>query len=111
MGAYIRIPRKRVNEGSYFTATVYFRSGDAATTPTNARWRLDNLTHGENVVAWTSITPAESANITVGPNSVQSYRTQDDLFQITCEADAGLDTRDVSTAKYRVVNNRVIDPV
>lgn len=112
---YIKIPRKRVAEGAYFNATVHFRSGDSSTTPTSARWRLDNisLTRGGNreVVGWSDITPATSAVITVGPNNINTHRGHDNLFQITCEADTGLDTRSTSTVKYRVVNNFAIDPV
>ena len=103
---YIKIPRKRVNEGSYFTGTAYFRSGDTAATPTTARWRLDNLTTGRNVTAWTSITPAESANITVGPNTFEEHQRKNVLMQLTIEADTGLTSQDRTTVDYRVINNR-----
>ena len=106
---YIKIPRKRVKEGAYFTGTAYFRSGDASTTPTTARWRLDNLTTGKTVTAWTTISPAVSATLTVGPNTLEQHDRKNVLMQITVESDTGLTTQDRTTVDYRIVNNRAFN--
>ena len=48
-----------------FTAT-FLDSGEAPTAPSNARWKLYNVTAATEVVAWTAIsTPASSETITV----------------------------------------------
>ena len=103
---YLQIPRKRVNEGAYFNGTAHFRDGDTSAAPTTARWRLDNLTTGRNVTAWTTITPAASATLVVGPNTLQEHNRKNVLMQITVESDTDLTTQDRTTVQYRIVNNR-----
>ena len=103
---YIQIPRKTVNEGAYFNGTAHFRSGDSSAVPTTARWRLDNLTTGRTVTEWTSLTPAASATLVVGPNTMEEHCRKNVLMQLTVESDTGLTTQDRSTKEYRIVNNR-----
>jgi hypothetical protein len=106
---YIQIPRKEIVEGAYFNGTAHFRSGDTSAVPTSARWRLDNLTTGRNVTAWTTITPAASATLVVGPNTMEQHCRKNVLMQITVESDTGLTTQDRSTKDYRIVNNRAFN--
>jgi len=102
---FIKIPRNQVKESNYFTATAYFRSGDAASAPTTARYRVDCLTTGKNITAWTDITPAVSANLTIGPNTMSYDGNNNERKQITVEADSGLTTQNQATRTYIVLNN------
>ena len=111
---YITIPRKTVNEGTYFTATVYYRDVDTefASASANTRFRVDNLTTGENAQPWTSIGIAVSVNIMIGPNTITGNR-KNVLMQITVESDTGETgaanttlRQNRTTTNYRVINNR-----
>ena len=106
---HLNIPDQRVSEGSYFVATAYFRSSGAGTTPTSARYRVDCLTTGEAVTAWTSITPGETASLTIGPNTMKDDSNRNERKQITVEADTGLTTQTRTARAYQVINNLAFD--
>jgi hypothetical protein len=106
---YLEIPKPRIREGNYFVATAKFRDGDSSTTPTTARYRVDCLTTGDAVTAWTTITPATSASISIGPNTMQDNCNRYERRQVTVEADTGLTTQSRTTRVYRVENNLAFD--
>lgn len=62
---FITVPKPVVDERSSFTANVYVRSGDAGATPTTLDYRIDCLTTHTKLQDWTSLTPGETASISV----------------------------------------------
>ena len=105
---YLYIPNPKVKEGSSFTATVYFRSGKSSDTPSTAKYRVDCLTTGKNLTAWTSLTPATSVNISITPteNAIQYSENKTEKKQITVAADPDTSTETRSVAIYKVENIR-----
>lgn len=90
---YIVIPKNNVQEKSSFTATVYFRNGDASTTPTTARYRIDCSTTGEAIRAWTDLTPATSIAISITPDDNKIVSQREERRQITVETNTDLDSQ------------------
>lgn len=92
---YIQTPQDNVPEGSSFDATAYFRLSDAGTTPTTARYRIDNITTGLNMRDWTDLTPAESITIPVTPadTATRSSYSSKERMQMTVEVNTGLSTQ------------------
>ena len=103
---YISIPKPKVQEKSSFTATVYFRDSDAGTTPTTARYRVDCVSTGEAIRAWTNLTPAESIEITLTPddNKIVSSQRREERRQLTIETNTGLDTQTRERVFWTVKN-------
>lgn len=103
---YINLPYPEVVEGSGFTFTAYFRDGTSASTPTNAKYRIDCLTSGKEILDWTSMTPASSINtqVTGTQNAIQSENNSYEIKQITVTEDADLSTQTRNTAYYKVKN-------
>lgn len=99
--------RDRVNEGSAAAFTANFYS-DAwvATAPTNARYRIDNLSTGAQVLDWTTLTPATSNAIAVtgAQNAISDDCEREELRQLTVEGNAGLATQYQVTKCWRVKN-------
>jgi hypothetical protein len=104
INTYTIIPSNNVQEGSSFTATVYFRESDASTVPTTARYRIDDRTTGDAIRAWTDLTPAASIDISITPsdNAMVSGLTRDERRQITVETNTGLDTQTRERAYWTV---------
>lgn len=104
----IIIPRTRVNEGSAFTATAYFR--DRATSlgsaPATAKYRVDNLTTGQALTDWTTLTPATSIQIpvTATHNAIQSDSNERENVQLTVAGDVGLSTQVRNAVMWSVEN-------
>ena len=105
---YITIPKPIVDERSSFTATSYFRSGDAGSASTTAKYRVDCLTTGTKLEDWTSLSVAESISIPIASNTnrIISNSNRFEKKQITIASDPGetTETRDVIT--YKVKNIR-----
>ena len=103
----ITIPRPKVQEGSAFTATAYFRdrATAAASTPTNIKYRVDCLTTGTVLADWTTVSPATTATIAVTSthNAIQSAGTE--RKQITVAADYGLATQVTESVTWEVADN------
>lgn len=104
----IIIPRTKVQEGSAFTATAYFRdrATSLASIPTNAFYRIDDLTTGGALQGWTSLTPAGSIDIpvTATHNSVQNNIYERERRQLTVAADYGLATQVRQVVLWDVTN-------
>jgi hypothetical protein len=102
----IQIPRPRIKEGSAFTATAYFRAVGAASTPTNVSYRLDNLTTGERIADWTSVSAAANVSIAITgtQNAIRSQCNRIERMQLTVAADHDLSTEVRDAAVYEVEN-------
>lgn len=104
----IQLPKPRVKEGSAFTATAYFREAGAAVTPTNVYYRIDNLSTGENIADWTSVTAASNVSISVTSthNALRSQSNSFERLQLSVDADHGLSTQVRESVLYEVENVR-----
>lgn len=104
----IQIPRPRVREGSAFVATAYFREAGAAVTPTNVQYRIDNLTTGETVQDWASVSAAANVSISVTSthNAIRAQCNRIEKLQLTVDADHGLSTQVRESTTYEVENVR-----
>jgi hypothetical protein len=102
----IVIPRPQVKEGSAFTATAYFRTAGEGVVPTNAYYRIDNLTACTVVKDWTSITAAASISVPVTSthNAMVSQAHRTERLQLTVDADHGLSTQVRDSAQWEVSN-------
>ena len=59
--------KPRILEGSTFERDVTFLNTDGQpVTPTSARYRIDCLTTGTEVRAWTPLTPAPTVTLVIG---------------------------------------------
>lgn len=104
----IQLPRLRVNEGSSFVATAYFRTDGDESTPTNVYYRIDNLTTGEVIADWTSVSAAANASISVTAthNAIRSQCNRAEKLQLTVDADHDLATQVREAVVYEVENVR-----
>lgn len=104
----IQIPKPSVSEGSAFTATAYFRAAGEASTPTNVHYRLDNLTTGEVVLDWTSVSAASNVSITITStqNAIRSQCNVVERMQLTVDADHDLSTQVRDSVVWDVINVR-----
>lgn len=105
---FIKLPDPEVQERSSITVTAYFRDSDnAAEAPTTIHYRIDDLTTGDAIKAWTSVSAAASASITVtsAENKIVSNGNTRERRQITVSADKGTTTETRDTAEWFVVNN------
>jgi hypothetical protein len=104
----ISLPETRYNEGSAFTATVYFRtrSTAAATTPTSIKYRIDCLTSGTELADWTTVSAASSVSISITAthNAIQNDGNGHEIKQLTVASDYGLSTQHVEAVSWRVEN-------
>ena len=106
---FIQIPSLTIKEGSSFNATAYFRSGDAASAPTTARYRVDCLTTGKILQDWASIaTPAANNTIamTATFNAIQNQNNRSEIKQLTVETEEGTDAQTRESLTYLVENIR-----
>jgi hypothetical protein len=81
--------QNRVNENAAFSVTANFYSDAwAATSPTSARYRIDNPDSDTEIVGWQTLSPATSNTITVTgvQNAVVCDSSRDERRQLTVEA-------------------------
>lgn len=86
-------PRDRINERSSLTVVARFRdrATDADVTPTNVKYRLDNLTTGAEVLDWTSAVTGTTSTITITPDQNEHRcRSEWQQMYLTVAADYGL---------------------
>ena len=105
---YITIPQLKQKEGSSFTATAYFRDGEAASAPTTAKYRVDCLTTGTTLQDWTTLTPAVSNSIaiTATHNAIQDQSNKTEKKQITVSGNHDTATQFRNTVTYKIENIR-----
>lgn len=104
----IQIPRPRVNEGSSFVATAFFREDGDESTPTNVYYAIHNLTTGETVQDWASVSAAAnvSISVTAAHNAISSQCNRAEKRQLTVDADHALATQVRESVVYEVENVR-----
>ena len=104
----IQIPKPRVNEGSAFPATAYFRTRatKAASTPTTVQYRVDCLTTGKQITDWTTVSAASSVSLTMtaAMNAIQDDANVKERKQLTVRADNGLATQVIGQGLWLVEN-------
>ena len=97
----------RVNELSRAVITVrpIDRNG-AVFIPGTARYRLDDFTSREAIVAWTSLTPATEMTITIpaASNTILRSSNAREKKILTVETDAGTTSAHVEEYAYWVKN-------
>ena len=105
---YINIPRLIQKEGSSFSATAFFRNGQAASVPTTAKYRIDCLKTGKVLQDWTSLTVAVSIAIpiTATHNAIQDQSNRYEKKQITVAADPDTATQVRESIVYKIENIR-----
>ena len=108
MTVHINIPLLNQKEGTSFNATAYFRSGDAASAPTTASYRLDCLSTGTVLQDWTSLTPAVSITIpiTATNNAIQDNSNRYEKKQLTVAANPDTATQEREYVTYKIENIR-----
>ena len=106
---YIHIPVTKVQEGSSFNATAYFRLAGTASASSTAKYRVDCLTTGKELTDWTSLTPATSISIaiTATHNAIQSQANTRERKQLIVASDPGESdqTRDKVTWMVENIHN------
>jgi hypothetical protein len=106
-----RLTRRQTNEGTAFVVTAYFWDDSTetwtASTPTTIRYRIDSPS-GQEIVAWTTGTPATSLSITCSAtaNAILNDCSQLERKILTVQCDAGLATQYADTYAWDVKNNR-----
>lgn len=104
----IVLPRPIFREDSAFSATVYFRdrATQAASVPTNIKYRLDCLTTGYAILDWTTVSAASSATISVtaAQNAILDESNSYENKRLTVAGDYGLSTQVTEFATYQVTN-------
>lgn len=101
-----RLVARTANEGQAvaFTAKIYTDTSEpwVLVAPTTLRYRIDDLDTRENIVPWTTVTPASSATITATGTQGTLSGCGNTRRQITVEADHGLSTACIATREWNV---------
>ena len=104
----IQLPKTVFNERSSFTATAYFRtrSTAAASTPTTVHYKVSNLSTGETVQDWTSVSAASNVSISItgSMNKILDDSKPQNAMELLVSADKGLSTETIGRATYKVNN-------
>ena len=102
---------KIYNEKQQVTITTRaINRNGAVFTPTNARYRVDDLDSEEAIVAWTSLTPSAEMTITINAtdNAMQNANSPLETRVVTVETDAGLATAHPDEYRYKLKNLKFI---
>jgi len=97
-----------INEGSSATMVVAFLDADGvAAVPTSVRYRVDCLTTGAEVTAWTSITAASSVSVPLLPteNVMQSESNASETRRVTVEASYSATDKIVGYDEFTLANS------
>lgn len=104
----IRLPKTMVDEGSAFTATVFFRdrATGSASTPSTIEYKLYNTTANQVIRNWTQVTPAASVQIDVLStwNDIQSDSSVREKVNLIVIADRGMATEVRDFRQYSIRN-------
>jgi hypothetical protein len=105
------LTRGQLNERSVLIATAnFFTDTWAASTPTNASYRVDRINdasdEAQELLGWTALTPATSVAITItaAQNAIQCDYERVERRQLTVKADDGLATQTQQVLRYGVKN-------
>lgn len=100
--------KDHVREKSQHVVQVTFRDRATAAnvTPTNIRYRVDNLSTCETILDWTAVSADDVVTITITPtqNALQSQCNREELRQLTVAADYGLSTQYMDSVCFEVEN-------
>jgi len=99
--------RNRLLEGSVatFTANFYDDSDSwTLTAPTSAKYRIDSVDTGEEIVGWTTLTPATSISITPAVQSLRDQCLDEEARRLTVRANEGLSTQTQQVHAFTLVN-------
>ena len=104
------LSRASIQEGSAFTVTAKFYD-DASdpwtlSAPTTIRYRVDNLSDGQSVLDWTTVSAASSASIVItgAQNALQNQDTQWETHELTVQANSGLSTQYSEKYRWKIIN-------
>lgn len=97
---------RRVNEQSYYKVTASFFEDGVASLPDTVDYQIYCKTTGTLVRDWTSVTPAESVEITATAtdNAIINDVNAREVKQMTIRANAGTDTQYIHKVEWEVVN-------
>jgi hypothetical protein len=90
-----------------FAVKVYTDTSEpwVLVTPTTLRYRIDDPEYGDEIVGWTTVTPASSATITVtGAQNTISGGEAREKRRLTVQADDGLSTSCIEVREWYVLN-------
>lgn len=94
------------NELSQVVVTVQPKDSNGnATTPTTARYRVDDCRAGKELVPWTSLTPSTAMTIVIPGSAnaiIDSDRNTPEVKTVTVELDQDLTTQHFEAYNYRV---------
>ena len=100
--------KDHVRESSQHVLNVTFldRATAANVTPTNVRYRIDNLTTGETVLDWTSVSTDDEITLTITPtqNALRDQCRAREMREVVVAADYGLSTQYLESVTYTVEN-------
>lgn len=101
------VPSRHVTEKSTVIVTVkYIDRTTGLVTPTNAKYRIDDVGSGCQIVDWTALSAASSNAITITStqNVIYNCTRKYEKKQITVAADYGLTTEYRDTTVWTVEN-------
>lgn len=95
-----------MNEGSAFDATVYFRDGATAATPSTVHYRIDCQTTCKEVRGWTALTPGEQVTVPVqaSDSEIQCELNDYETKRITVAANLSQPNQVIGSIVYTVKN-------
>lgn len=100
-----------VKEGDGHTVTVAWKDGfGAPVTPLSARYRLDCLTTGLTSLDWQSIAASDTVTIDIpgSANAILSTANEQEVKQITVQANPGQTNQKTVVGEYVVPNNAFV---
>ena len=102
--------KDRVKESSQHVLSVTFRDRATAAnvTPTNIRYRIDDLNSGQAVLDWTSVSADDEITITITPtqNALRDQSRVCEVREVVVAADYGLATQYIDSVQYTLENLR-----
>lgn len=107
-----RFPRDRINERSSLTVIARFRdrATEADVTPTNVKYRIDNLSSGAQILDWTAVTPGTEVSIVTTPDQNDcTVRDETQRNMLTVAADYALATQYNETFEYTLRNLGLVE--
>ncbi len=99
-----------INEGKWFQLTINpLDINGNAYTPTNARYRIDDKTSGNAVLAWTTVATADlstSMDIQIDATyqTIVDSNKPSETKVLTVELDFGTNTASTEEIEYEVIN-------
>lgn len=80
-------------------------------TPTSARYKVTDCKTENEMVAWTSLTPSSSMEITIpgSVNIIESDRNKWETKVVTVNTDNGLTTQHYAEYEYKVKNLKFVE--